>query len=154
MDERQNSEIIRWLKQEVEKEFEKAIKGAIKESADLIAERLREGIKEGRPGWEPLKPSTIKRKHHGQILYETGDYLEHIESWTDEDGLKGYAGVRAGIMHRRGRIEIAKLALIHEFGAPERNIPARPNFRIVERDSVKDIEKIFQIHIEKALELR
>lgn len=69
----------------------------------------------GRP-WEPLAPSTVEAKGHGRPLIETRQMIDSADYDVDRSELQTtiYIDDEAG-----------KVAL-HEFGAADQGVPARP----------------------------
>lgn len=73
--------------------------------------------------WAPLKPKTVKRKAldgYKKILQNTGQLRQSFDKVWDENkagvGAKGFVGGKRPF----------ELAAIHEFGVPQKGIPARP----------------------------
>lgn len=66
--------------------------------------------------WEPLKQETILKKGHDRILIDSGELKADVaaQSYFDEETLTSV-------------IQTDKVyGPVHEFGVPERGIPARP----------------------------
>lgn len=85
-------------------------------------------------GWEPLKESTIRRKKEenmpyiDEILRATSTYYNTIKFWVNAKGYQSdtvYVGVNDSDGHPSGE-KLGEIAVLHEFGAWELNIPARP----------------------------
>ena len=111
---------------------------SLKESVGMRLERaFVQRIKEGDPSWAPLSPGWAAEKGHGNQWYYTGRLENVIEYEIDGDG------VRVGILKHETYLEtgstIAVVAASLEYGAPTRNIPARPLFRPVFEGQVKGI---------------
>lgn len=81
--------------------------------AEIITEEFeREGTIDGR--WEPLEEQTIKRKGHDIILYDRGELSEG--AFFEKRGKQWVFGIRHPRFEPR----------VHEYGFPQKNIPARP----------------------------
>lgn len=86
----------------------------------------------GRGGqWKGHAPSTIKRRGRGApILYETGTLQKelgtHVEPITTSRGIGVRIGYPPNTSHPTAKMTVARLAAIHQRGAPSRNLPARP----------------------------
>lgn len=94
----------------------------------LKAESLAKGHMSAQDlGWTPLKAKTVARKlREGKselILIATSSYFQAITSWVDND--KALVGVKKGTRGKDGQL-LDVVARTHEFGAPSKNIPARP----------------------------
>lgn len=59
------------------------MRAALDAAADTFYELTAEVFASQGPGWEPLARSTVKKKGHGRILYESGDLQD---SWTGGAG--------------------------------------------------------------------
>ena len=68
-----------------------------------------------------------KRGLDSRVLIATGEMLGEIKKHKTATGY--FVGVKAGKRHRMGGIDIALLALIHEYGSTKRDIQARPVYR-------------------------
>jgi phage virion morphogenesis protein len=91
-------------------------------AAQLYAETMRNFATESFDGvpWAPLQKATVKakaKKGYERILQNTGALRQSFLPFSDNDE----AGV--GALSTR---EHAELSEIHQYGAPARNIPARP----------------------------
>ncbi|MEX0271209.1 phage virion morphogenesis protein [Leptolyngbyaceae cyanobacterium UHCC 1019] len=69
--------------------------------------------------WAPLKPATVKqkKKRKNQILRETGTLYSTIAAQATPTG---------AVVGTNQQVGAYSLGAIHCFGAPKRNIPARP----------------------------
>ena len=87
--------------------------------------------------WAPLSADYLdwkKRKNlSDNILTATSTYFQSITSWVD--GQVVYVGVKRTAKDANGN-DIANIAAIHEFGSAKRNIPARPLWRIVLKETM------------------
>jgi hypothetical protein len=77
--------------------------------------------------WEALQPSTISGKvrlgYSENILVRSSTYFSSITSYVRKD--TALAGVKKEAKYADGE-KVANIAAIHEYGSPDRNIPARP----------------------------
>ena len=124
----------------VAKAFNATQMRSLKESVGLRLERaFVQRIKQGDSSWAPLSSEWAAQKGHGKQWYYTGRLENAIEYEIDGDG------VRVGILKHESYPEtgstVAVVAASLEYGAPTRNIPARPLFRPVFEEQVKDIVK-------------
>lgn len=92
--------------------------------------------------WLPLKPRTItakvRRGESEKTLIATSSYFQSITSWVKKD--KVLIGVKRNVVNRKGQV-IANIARVHEFGSSTRNIPARPLWKPVLKETVKFMGK-------------
>ena len=119
-------------------EMEKA-KGIALKQWGLHAEALaKKHMSTQDMGWEELKPATLAAKiRKGQsenILIATSDYFQAITSWTDKEA--AYAGVKKGVKDREGNV-IADIAAVHEYGSKSGEIPARPLWQPVYKETME-----------------
>ena len=124
----------------VAKAFNATQMRSLKEYVGLRLERaFVQRIKQGDSSWAPLSSKWAEQKGHGKQWYYTGRLEQAIEYEIDGDG------VRVGILKHESYPEtgstIAVVAASLEYGAPTRNIPARPLFRPVFDEQVKGIVK-------------
>lgn len=88
---------------------------------DEVLEQIDRGFQQGEDAlgrqWQPISADTIARKGHSRILIETGDMRDSIEA--DLEVAQGELLIKS---------DDPKLPY-HEFGLPERNLPARPVLR-------------------------
>ena len=73
-----------------------------------------------------------KRGLDSRILIATGEMLSHVKQYQEDDG--AFIGIRGGRTHRGSGLDVALLALIHEYGSTKRGIPARPVYRTTLRE--------------------
>ena len=134
----------------VAKAFNATQMRSLKESVGLRLERaFVQRIKQGDSSWAPLSSKWAEQKGHGKQWYYTGRLENAIEYEIDGDG------VRVGILKHESYPEtgstVAVVAASLEYGAPTRNIPARPLFRPVFDEQVKGIVKDAAKDIEKRI---
>ena len=138
----------------VAKAFDATQMRSMKESVGLRLERaFVQRIKQGDSSWAPLSSKWAEQKGHGKQWYYTGRLEQAIEYEIDGDG------VRVGILKHESYPDtgstVAVVAASLEYGAPTRNIPARPLFRPVfdeqGGDIVKDAAKDIKKRINKVL---
>jgi len=117
----------------------KQMKG-LKESIGLRLERaFVERIKQGDSSWAPLSSAWAEKKGHGKQWYYTGRIENAIEYAIEGDGV--HVGILKHEEYPETGSTVAVVAASLEYGAPTRNIPARPLFRPVFDEQVKDIVK-------------
>ncbi len=89
-------------------------------------------------GWQKLDPKTIAEKirkgYSENILIATSSYFQSITSWTDKN--VALAGVKKGVTNQDGE-EIANIAAVHEFGGRDGNMPARPLWQPVFKETME-----------------
>lgn len=87
--------------------------------------------------WTPLKADTIAAKvragYSENILVMTSDYFQNITGYVKDD--TAYAGVKRVARNRAGQ-PIADIARVHEFGSMSGNIPARPLWQPVMKETI------------------
>lgn len=101
----------------------------------------------------PHAERTLRRKRRedvdldGRKLIETGDYVRGIVTWKVKSARAGVyyrVGLRSrqhrGFSPASGDITLLQLALTHELGSAEHNIPARPHWR----PTVRAVLKVFR----------
>ena len=135
----------------VAKAFDATQMRSLKESVGLRLERaFVDRIKIGDSSWAPLSSKWTEQKGHGKQWYYTGRLEQAIEYEIDGDG------VRVGILKHESYPEtgstVAVVAASLEYGAPTRNIPARPLFRPVFEEQVKGIVKDAAKDIKKRID--
>lgn len=115
-------------------------------SVVLFAEVMRNfdaEAHEGKP-WAPLAPATVKgkeKKGYARILQNTGALRNSFLPFSDAD----VAGVGARSVKKH-----ADISTVHEYGAPERNIPARP--MLPSRLTAERIAlKVYELYVERSI---
>lgn len=117
----------------------KQMKG-LKESIGLRLERaFKERIKEGDASWAPLSAKWADKKGHGKQWYHTTRLENAIEYAIGKDSV--HVGILKHEQYPESGSTVAVVAASLEYGAPTRNIPARPLFRPVFDEQVKNIVK-------------
>lgn len=99
------------------KAAEEATIGSVGEH--LVKEMVRT-IDDNTESWEPLSPRTIELKGHDKILIDSSEMRDSIE-WRRVDGGDITVGIHSDAPEDRNLV-----ALAHEHGVPENNLPARP----------------------------
>lgn len=123
----------------------------LKESVGLRLERaFVQRIKQGDPSWAPLSSKWAEKKGHGKQWYYTGRLEQAIEYAIESDGV--HVGILKHEEYPETGSTVAVVATSLEYGAPTRNIPARPLFRPVFDEQVKDIVKDAAKDIKKRIE--
>lgn len=87
-----------------------------------------------------------KRGLDGRILIATGQMVGEIR--IHENGNEKFVGIKGGKRHQSG-IDIALLALVHEYGSVARGIPARPVYRLTVAELRRELETIVQAVIDE-----
>lgn len=85
-------------------------------------------------GWQPLAASTVKRKGHDTILFDTGDLLDSMISDTSFDVSDDY-------LHFLPPDEQNEIGSYHQSGT--RHMPRRRPFELTEQDAreyIRDIQ--------------
>lgn len=112
----------------------------LKESIGLRLETaFKDRIKEGDSSWAPLSSKWAEKKGHGKQWYYTTRLEDTIEYELNDAGV--YVGILKHEEYPETGSTVAVVAASLEYGAPTRNIPARPLFRPVFEEQVKDIVK-------------
>ena len=88
-------------------------------AGEHLVKEMKRTIEDETENWAPLSPATISAKGHDKKLIETSQMIDSIE-WRDE-GKYITVGVHEDAPNNRHQI-----ALVHEYGAPDAGIPARP----------------------------
>jgi hypothetical protein len=87
--------------------------------------------------WKPLSKRYLewkkRHKRDTRILIATREYIQSVRimkhdvgSWHDDRRVVWYEVGLPPIIHVDSGLPLRKLAAIHEFGVPKKNIPARP----------------------------
>jgi hypothetical protein len=88
--------------------------------------------------WQRLSPKTlaakVKKGGSNKILIDTSTYFQSITGWVHKD--HALVGVKREARDKKGNV-IANIARVHEFGSPKRNIPARPLWKPVMKETLK-----------------
>lgn len=96
----------------------RGINRGLEELGDATRDRIDRGFSRGEDAlgndWEPLAPKTIALKGHDAILIEEGDLSTAFDDSVNQE------------QHQLTVSNSDPKAHIHEFGAPDENIPARP----------------------------
>jgi len=110
-----------------------ALRQATVKNAMLLVREMKKGIRAQAPGdqpFEPLAPSTIKKKGSSKALIDTGFLLASITQLILGD--RAFVGLLRGTRNRTGE-EIVNIGAIMEYGATINHpngavivIPARP----------------------------
>jgi hypothetical protein len=111
--------------------------------AHLAKEMLRT-IEENTESWEPLSDRTIAMKGHSRILIETGEMKDSIE-WR-KSGKNITIGVHSDAPNDRNLI-----ALAHEYGVPENNMPARSFIMSTWEREKDNVGTLFSYNLKKGL---
>lgn len=85
------------------------------------------------------------KESHGldtRILIATGELMENIKIYDIAVG-KAFVGVKSGKQHKGG-IDMALLALIHEYGSVETGMPARPLYRLTLQELKSKLSSVLQ----------
>jgi hypothetical protein len=114
---------------------------AILKEVSLKAEQLAvDRIKSQPSEWKALSPSYYKWKvdkgFSEKTLIKTSSMIQSITSGVD--GLVGYAGVTKTARNKDGE-SVANIAAVHEYGSVKMNIPARPVWQVVHRQTIQYI---------------
>lgn len=118
------------------REFDSHQIKSLKESIGMrLQKAFLDRIKTGDGSWAPLSARTIEEKGHGHPWYDTTRLEKSIEYEIND------AGVRVGVLKHNTYPDsgenVAKVAMRLEYGSSK--IPARPLFRPVFEEQVKDI---------------
>ncbi|MFH0989839.1 MAG: hypothetical protein V1799_07475 [bacterium] len=85
----------------------------------------------------------VKRGLDTRILIATGQMLDSIKKSPIKDG-KAFVGIKGGKRHRGSKLDIALIALMHEYGDPARNVPARPVYRLTAEELKDKLQPVLQ----------
>ena len=86
-----------------------------------------------------------KRGLDSRILIATSQMLDAIQ--IHDDGHDKFVGIKSGKRHRSG-IDIALLALVHEYGSAARGIPTRSVYRITLQELRAELDGVVQLIID------
>jgi phage gpG-like protein len=100
----------------VDEGIEGYIEQVFEQALDRIVSNMEAGQDAMGRSWVPLDPKTVAAKGHSTPLIDTGSLKEDIESSS-----KAIQNPPAAVFSSS-----LPYAGVHEFGWPERNIPARP----------------------------
>lgn len=124
------------------------LKPALKNIGEYMRMRTEENFQnEQTPdgqGWTPLKPKTLQQKRRkkssiNKILQDTGDLRSSLAYQVDDSSVIIGTNIKVSNGY--------SLGAIHQFGAPKRNIPARP-FLGLSRDDVDEVINIIGDHLQ------
>jgi len=124
--------------------IEAAEKVAIGIAGDKLVKEMQRTIDEETEPWPALSPSTISKKGHDKMLVETRQMRDSIE-WR-KSGKTVTVGIHSDAPDNR-----AMIALIHEHGAPEAGIPARPFIYPTWDREKKGIIRLFDDEMKKGI---
>jgi len=103
----------------------------------------------------PLKPLSDWYKRWKQrmgldtrILLATHEMFESVRVYNEGFG-KRFTGIKGGKIHKMAKIDVALLALVHEYGRLDRSIPARPVFRPTADELKKELDSIIRTKLKK-----
>jgi len=103
--------------------LDRNIKKATKASAISARDHVKVYINLGGRDWPPLKEATIKRKGSSKPLIDHGDLLNSVVCKMIT-GYMFFVGVPRNVKKKNKKM--VNIAAVHEYGAPDQNIPARP----------------------------
>lgn len=130
----------------------KASDDEVKKAAYDFVNHLKNTVYQQRYKWTPLSEEYLqwkrKKGRDTRILLATHEYIQSIRvirnevgSWHDETKVIYYEIGLPDIVHRDSGMPLRKLAAIHEFGVPKRNIPARPLWQPAMKEFSKSTSK-------------
>jgi len=127
------SNLIRKLDQ-FQSELDDLIKQALIQSGEYVESTAVKHLKNQDLPWQPLTPRYLARKLRykakgsrtlsEKILIATGTYFQSITTYIE--GLIAFVGVKRGVAREEDGTDVVNIAIVHELGAPNANIPARP----------------------------
>jgi len=127
------SGVIRKL-ETMERELDAELRQTTAQAAQLVESTAVGHLRNQDLGWTGLKAAYLARKKTARgkgsrslsekILIATGTYFQSITSYVE--GLVAFVGVKRGVAREADGTDVLNLARIHEEGAPNANIPARP----------------------------
>lgn len=92
--------------------------------------------------WKPLSAkylvAKVKRGGSGKILIDTSTYFRNITGYIKNE--TALVGIKREAKDKKGNV-LANIARVHEFGSPARNIPARPLWQPVLKESIEYMKK-------------
>jgi phage gpG-like protein len=109
-----------------------------------LADEMKRTIDEELEPWPALSARTVALKGHDKPLIEDGTMRDSI-TYKNEGKY-----VTVGV-HNDAPQDRAKIALIHEHGAPEAGIPARPFIWPTWEREKGNILKLFELTLKKGL---
>lgn len=121
---------------DMNKEMIKTVCKAADETGKLLVDKVHERISEGDPKWQPLAPSTVRKKGSSSHWKDTGRLEKHVKYKKECSKVVPWAEIRVGVWDP-GR---SKIAEYNEFGTSK--MPARPLFGPVLSESEN---KIFEM---------
>jgi len=116
---------------------------ASRKNAQVLRDEIKLTIRRGRPEWDPLSPLTIQRKGSSKPLIDYADMRGSID-FADVGSMRLFIGIPRRSKHRKGQ-KLHNIGLIHEYGAPEANIPARPFITPTFNEQLPDIAKRWRL---------
>lgn len=120
--------------------------------ANEYYEALRKHFREQDLPLAPLSRWYVEWKaQHGldtRILIATGQMYDSIKEWPYGLG-KVFVGIRQGEKHRQSGIDVALMALAHEYGDPAQNLPARPVYRLTVEELKDKLQEVLNEIVRK-----
>jgi hypothetical protein len=74
--------------------------------------------------------------------------LDTIKQFPVVDG-KTFVGIKQGTMHRDSDLDVALIALAHEYGDPLQNLPARPVYRLTAEELKDKLQETLQVIVNR-----
>jgi hypothetical protein len=135
-------------------QIETAKKRALQKIAVYAEAKAVEYMRSKQGEWAALNPKYLAKKIADGLsdkkLFRTSSYFEAITSFVQ--GNIVFAGVRKGEVNEKGEL-LTNLAAVHEYGSSVANIPARPFWADVVKDTLKwiDDKDLFKTELLKEL---
>lgn len=135
-------------------QIEAAKKRALTKIAVYAEAKAVEYMQSKQGEWEALNPQYLARKIAEGLsekkLFATSSYFQAITSFVQKD--VAFAGVKKGKVNEDGEL-LTNIAAIHEYGSDVANIPKRPFWSDVVKDTLEWIDKseLFKTEILKEL---
>jgi len=126
-------DLRKYKKGAVREHMEKLTREAKIEVAYELLRIIKRHLEDQDLPWPPLKPEYKEAKAKAgldtRMWIATGELTEDgLGIWVSDDGNNVFVGFHPKLEHISG-LTYSHLARIHEFGVPERGIPARPLLR-------------------------
>lgn len=151
------------------KHVERLVADGSRSVAERIRQRIVETLERGRPGWDPLKESTIKKKVRQGSPYPSKPLLDELilldffrsQQCIQQKAKTVFVGVPRGVTRdgseRNPDVELLTVALVQENGAymivkgKLIHVPARPFLRPSADEMRPAAEKIWAGKVAKAV---
>lgn len=126
-------EKVQYLLSNLDNSIKKGYDNGIDNISRKLLSIIRTAIISGQPPensgvtWEPLSPTTLKRRPNEELYYLTGLFYRSIGLYKYKS--RTLVGLAINNKRPNSNLTLNQLALILEYGSETKHIPARPLFK-------------------------